>query len=139
VITPDQERVLLEIGRWMSVNGEAIYGTRPWEAPGEGPTEGLGVTFRGPVPATPYTAEDIRFTTKPNVLYAIALEWPKDRQLKIKSLAAGSRLLEGRIAGIRLLGSKAGLKWKRGADALTIELPEQKPEGGAFVFRITQR
>ena len=150
--TPEQEKALLEMGRWLSVNGEAIYGTRPWQTYGEGPTEGLGPLFREGVPKTPYTSADIRFTLRPgsgqalrqssgqaskgDALYAIVLAWPEDRKVNIKSLAAGSALARREIKSVRLLGSDATIKWNRGADSLVIDLPAQKPCDHAYVLKI---
>ena len=59
----------------MTVNGDAIYGTRPWRIYGEGPTKAAAGSFHD-TDTTNYTAEDFRFTTKGNVLYAIGLAWP---------------------------------------------------------------
>ena len=74
---PEREvQMLREIGAWLQVNGEAIYGTRPWKIYGEGPT----LTEEGPMRERedkPMTAADIRYTTKGSTLYAIALDWPK--------------------------------------------------------------
>lgn len=87
---PEQSRqILLEIGRWLSINGEAIYGTRPWKVYGEGPTKVAGGAFHD-TQTESYTSRDIRFTTKDGALYAIALAWPKDGKLSIKTLAAGA-------------------------------------------------
>jgi alpha-L-fucosidase len=83
-----------------------------------------------------YTAEDIRFTTKGNVLYAIALEWPTDGKLTIKSLAAGSPNCQGEVGGVQLLGSDAKLTYARDASGLTITLPAQKPCDHAYAFKI---
>jgi alpha-L-fucosidase len=84
----------------------------------------------------PFTGEDIRFTTKGDTLYAIALAWPEHGKLVIKSLAAGSPLSNREIKTVELLGSHARLKWTRTAQGLVINLPVQKPGDYAYAFKI---
>lgn len=134
---PDQdERALLEIGDWLKVNGEAIYGSRPWKVFGEGPTQPASGMFSEGQRA-PYTAQDIRFTTKgANTLYAICLGWP-EKELMIHSLGANVRLLTGAIENVQLLGAAAPLKWAREAGGLRLTLPKGKPCRHAFTFKIT--
>ena len=127
--------MLLEIGRWLSVNGEAVYGTIPWKTFGEGPTRVVGGSF-GDTKRDTFTAQDIRFTTRGNTLYAIVLDWPGDGKVTVKSLAEGSKLSKKRIEKVELLGSSARLRWKRDNQGLTIELPERKPCEHAFVIKI---
>lgn len=136
-IPEEARKILLDIGRWLAINGEAIYGTRPWEISGEGPSKVVGGAFKDTATRS-FTGEDIRFTTKGETLYAIALAWPEKGRLLIKSLAAASRLAKWRIKSVELLGYRPSLKWTRGAEGLSIELPSERPGEGAFVFKISR-
>jgi alpha-L-fucosidase len=134
---PEQvQKILLSIGRWLAVNGEAIYGTRPWKIFGEGPTQVVGGAFKDTA-SRPFTGEDIRFTSKGETLYAIALAWPEGGKLIVKSLTADSPLTKRQIRSVQLLGAKAPLKWTRNAAGLVIDLPAEKPGDYAFVFKIS--
>jgi len=84
----------------------------------------------------PYTAEDIRFTTKGEVLYAIALGWPADGKLTIKSLAAGSAHYPQEVGQVELLGGQAALPFTRDAAGLVVTVPARKPNEYAFALKI---
>ncbi|WP_075590444.1 alpha-L-fucosidase [Labilibacter marinus] len=132
-IPDDQKQRLREMGKWLKLNGEAIYESRPWLIFGEGPTETktghlADMKFDG------FGDEDIRFTTRNGQLYAIALGWPKSGILPIKSLSTTS--FNGSIDKIELIGCDSPLTWKRNTTALEIQLPDTKPCEHAFVFKI---
>jgi len=133
---PDDDELafLDKFGQWMAVNNEAIYATRPWTIYGEGPTKGHVEKAYGPLPK--YVPGDIRFTTKGDTLYAIALAWPEDAQLTIKSLASNSSHYPGEIAKIGMLGSERNLQWTRNAQGVTVKLPPKPPCDYAYVFKI---
>ena len=111
--------------------------TCPGTIHGEGPTETVNRTSCRSSKNKAFTAEDIRFTAREGVLYAIPLEWPKSRQVVIKSLAAGSEFDPGRIEDVALLGSSADLEWSRDKTGLHVSLPAQSPCDHAYVLKLT--
>jgi alpha-L-fucosidase len=131
---PDEvKQVLLDVGAWLNMNGEAIYGTRPWRIYGEGPTKVAAGTFHDTDTAK-YTAEDFRFTTKRDVLYAIGLAWPANGEAVIHSLTptAGSE----KLRSVELLGSNATLHFDQRGDGLHVRLPAEVPTKYAYVLRL---
>lgn len=132
-ITDEQKAVLKEIGAWLKVNGEAIYGTRPWKRFGEGPTTGTVGTFTDHI-ATQFTAQDIRFTTKGNDFYAIVLNWGEDT--KITSLTK-EVIGDSKIQSVTMLGSNEQIEWEQDEDGLDIEFPDEHPCKYAYAFKIT--
>jgi alpha-L-fucosidase len=126
----DELKILDEMAAWMPINGEAIFGTRPWKVFGEGARKLKGGMFNEN--NLRYTASDIRFTTKGPAIYALALGWPTDGKLLVRSLAKAA----GKIDSVGLLGSSEPIIWSQQDDGLAVTLPKQKPCKHVFVLKI---
>ena len=129
------QQVLRSVGGWLKINGEAVYGTRPWTVYGEGPTQVKAGSFHD-TDTIAYTPADFRFTTKDKQLYAIEMEWPTDGSAVIHSLSsntAGARA----VSAVTLLDSGAELKFTQQPDGLHIQVPKDVPGKYAYCYRIT--
>ena len=134
-IPESQKEVLLDMGKWLKVNGIAIYNSRPWRIFGEGPTQ-VAVGHHSEGKNKDLTGEDFRFTTNNDKLYAIAMDWSENGQMLIKSLAKNSEHCKWDIKDVALVGNKSSLKWEHTDKGLQIKLPAEQPGNYAFVFEI---
>jgi len=122
--------MLQQLAQWNAIHGEAIFGTRPWLAYGESAVKVKGGAFGEDYK---YNAQEIRFTTKGAALYAIALGWPADGKLVVRSLAAPA----GKINSVRLLGCNRKVDWQQTAEGLVVTLPEQKVSEYTCAIKVT--
>jgi alpha-L-fucosidase len=134
-ITREQMDVLLAMGKWLDVNAEGIYGTRPWDIAEEGPTKANEGTFAEFRPVV-YTAKDIRFTSKGKAVYAFCLDIPQDKNISISAFGLKGNPSK-KIKSIELLGSKEKIKWVQKNEALIIDIPKMIPCDYAIGFKIT--
>ncbi|HZW31272.1 MAG TPA: alpha-L-fucosidase [Isosphaeraceae bacterium] len=135
-IPEEEERILRAIGRWLAVNGEAIYGTRPWTVYGEGPTRVPRGSFTDTRRAA-FTGRDIRFTTRGDALYAIVLG-PAEAEVTVRSLGTDLRLYPDRIQTVELLGSPTPPRWTHTGDGLHILVPDGWTSEGPAVFKVVR-
>jgi alpha-L-fucosidase len=133
----EKEIAVLEgITNWMDKNKESIFDTRPWKVFGEGPV----AETSNPINAQgfnegsmKFTAKDIRFNKKDNIVYATVMGIP-EKYILIKNL--GTSNTQNIITNIELLGSTEKMKWNQNNDYLIIERPDIIPNDIAIVFKI---
>ncbi len=129
MLDADEHAILDQIGDWMQINSEAIFGSRPAPIFGEGPTKVPG-GMMDEHSNEPFTAADIRYTRKDDDLYAIALGLPADRKVRLNAIDTSA------VQFVRLLGEAAPLPFRREAGGLTIELPDNLSRSHALVFHL---
>jgi alpha-L-fucosidase len=140
-------KILDEIARWMAVNGEAIYATRPWKVFGSGPSTSAAAGARPGASAhhspaafnernrKELTAQDVRYTQKGRVIYAFAMGVP-EREVLFPELVESGPAEAGRIRHVTLLGYPGRLVWSQDAGGLKVQAPPKKPCDHAVVFKV---
>jgi len=123
-IDTEEERILDGMAAWTAVNGEAIFGSRPWRRFGEGPTV-LKAGMQNEGDGIPFTPQDVRFTTNGGALYLLFLGWPSGTAT-VTSLARGR--WQGAVERATLLG-RGPVRHRQDAAGLHLDLP-RKPDGG---------
>jgi alpha-L-fucosidase len=125
-----QQECLLEIGRWLDTNGEAIYGTHSW------------IRFSDTDGTPPRGAFNVRYTVKGDDLYAILIgNWPGGGdggagELTLHSLATG-KTPQGTIRSVTMLGSPGTLRYNQDANGLKVTLPAAAPGKYAYTLKIS--
>jgi alpha-L-fucosidase len=128
-IPAEARSVLLAIGAWLHVNGEAIYGSRPFTVFGEGPTKAPRNSTEKNNDIQAYTPEDTRYTTSADgsTVYAIIFGWPSNGTLTLRTLFQGNPYLRVPICSVSLLGSDTTVTVKPSPEGLHVTLPPVPP------------
>jgi alpha-L-fucosidase len=135
-LDPEVEAMLHQLADWSAVTGEAIYGSRPWLVYGEG-TNTVRRSGGFNDTSVKYTAGDIRFTTQGKTLYAIAMGWPDNGEMLVRSLARTADPAQNQIKKVELLGRSGALRFIQTPDGLAVELPGEKLSDLTCALRIT--
>ncbi|MDO6597937.1 alpha-L-fucosidase [Oceanihabitans sp. 2_MG-2023] len=126
---------LLTVGKWLRVNGEAIYNTRKWNVTHEGPTklnmDGTGDREKHGFVAA-FTPQDFWFTQKGNSIYAIAFQYPEN-QVIIKSLSSKNTT---KIEDVELLGTTSKISWKQTNEGLEVDLKGEQVDKSGYALKI---
>ncbi len=134
-IDNDEVAFLGAMGDWFQVNGEGIYATRPWKVYGEGKIEKKAGNFNEKAFKS-YGADEVRFTTKGNTLYAFVFATNLDNTVVIRTLGSNEKGIVGDITSIHLLGSDEKIEFARKPEGLVVTLPAKKPCDHAWCLKI---
>ena len=130
---------LKEIGKWMKINGESVYGTSKWLISHEGPTvvsmKGSGEREKQGFKYN-FTSEDFWFSSKDSCIYVTSLKWPDSRQVLIKSFAPSEKEKNEEIKNVQMLGCTEELSWTMEEDGLSVVLPSHRPNLNGYVLKI---
>lgn len=132
-LADEEAGVLAEIGKWLEVNGEGVYGTVPWKRFGEGTVNNTAGFFQDGE-EKPYTSEDFRFTYKGGCVYAFQMR-PDGGDVTIKSLGRKG-VHDFGVASVELLGSGRQAAFERDEHGLLIRAAPGAGQGLPLCFKI---
>jgi len=130
--------ILDGIGQWIKMNGDGVYGSRPWKVYGEGPStvekQEKG-HFGGLKDTRSYREGDVRYTTKNGDVFAFYMVKPSS-QIILKSLGLTALKGNKKIIAVSLLGSNEKLRWSQNNNVLLIEKPASLSSMEVQTFKI---
>ncbi len=130
-IDDECQYVLKQMAQWIAVNGEGVYGTRPWTVAGEGPSRVVIDHFREDPVA--WTIEDFRFTQKGDAVYVFLMKWPQGGRSVIRRLGRAA----GQVRGVQLLGQERPLPFEQEERGLAVTLPLDSPTDYVPCLKVT--
>lgn len=130
-LLPNERQTLVEIGEWLKIHGEGVFGTRAWEVFGEVDTELVSGDFEQN--KQPLTAKDVRYTHKKGNLYAFFMDKPKAGSILLSSVTSD----KFKINNIELMSEEGNLNWGyQGDSGLLVQLPEDYSYQHAYGLKI---
>lgn len=141
-IDKECETMLKEVGKWMKMNGEGIYGSKAWIKLGEGKDGKIRKFPNGQLNENhanfAFGNEDFRFTQgEDGGIYAYCMTVPEaNAKLEIKSFGLNSDLGK-KIKSVKLLGYNKSIQWKQHADRLEITCPQNMDFKTSICFKVT--
>lgn len=131
----NERQTLREIGEWLQIHGEGIYGTRHWKVFGDVDTEIVPGDFKQN--DRPMTSKDIRYTSKDGSLFAFFMDKPESGRVELRSVRED---LLGEIEDVVLMSEGISLDWSfDGENGMVVNLPASYDEQHAYGLRIIDR
>ena len=137
----EEMKTLDGITEWMAVNSEGIYASRPWKIYGEGPSTRVVIKANGQEfdpnegKKPDLGADDVRYTTKGNAIYAFVQGWP-GTQVILPALGTASDQSPPKVQTVLLLGGPAKLKFAQESTGLRVTLPARQPTTSSIGFTL---
>lgn len=141
-IDPTEYRIVKEIGHWMQINGESLYGTRPWKVFGEGPSADghNAIAAQGfNEGRLKYTAADIRFNQKGEKTIFVTVLGVPEADVTVRSLGSKCDTNSRKVKSVSILGSDEKVTFTQTKDCLTLSAPQNVPSAEAIVYQVNLR
>jgi len=123
--------ILGDMGAWLRINGEAIYGT----VPGIRSEKDRHIFLTRPL-SCPCTWKDIRHTVKGDYLYIFVFDWLGHKRDVVFSMLAPTNYRIGKIESVELLGHRGPIQWEQAPDGLTVRFPQERPCDFAYTLKV---
>jgi len=153
-LSADEKEILDEVGAWVNKNSAAIYASKPWKVYGDNlnsilkratnianaDLEALKKQAESEqfnqrtIKSPPYGNDEVRFTTKGDVLYVFVLN-PIEGEIALPTLGLKSNQSPNKIKSIKMMNGKK-VAFKQTDEKLTFKVPANRPSKYAAVFEV---